>query len=77
MKFINMDEAKTDLAKYIEMVNKNRDEVIVICKDGVPVGQLVAFVERKVKKIGILKGRIKVSDDFDDDLPHDMIKDYV
>ncbi|MDF3054195.1 MAG: Antitoxin Phd YefM, type toxin-antitoxin system [Gammaproteobacteria bacterium] len=38
MEFVNIHEAKTHLSKYIERVNKNH-EIIVIWKNGVPVGQ--------------------------------------
>lgn len=74
MEFVNIHEAKTHLSKYIEKVNK-KHEVIVICKNGVPVGQLTEYKQNTKRKIGLLAGKIAISEDFDSDLPDEMMED--
>lgn len=76
MEFINIYDAKTNLSKYIEKVNKNH-EAIIICKNGVPVEQLSEYKLANARKIGLLKGKIQISDDFDAQLPDEIMKDYV
>lgn len=68
MQVINIHEAKTTLSKLIERT-QNGEEVI-IAKAGKPVAKLVGYKEKPAKrKFGALKGKIWVSDDFDDEDP--------
>lgn len=68
----NISEAKTQLSALIERVQKG--EEVVIGKAGKPVAKLIPF-ERKdiVRQPDVLKGKIKVADDFDE-LPKDFLK---
>ncbi|WPY01295.1 Type II toxin-antitoxin system Phd/YefM family antitoxin [Candidatus Trichorickettsia mobilis] len=75
MQFVNMHDAKTNLSKYIDKINENH-ETIVICRNGIPVGQLIKYTPPKVRRIGILKNKIKVLDNFDSDLPDEIIGEY-
>ncbi len=75
MEFVNIHEAKTHLSKYVGMVNSN-NEIVVICKNGVPIAQLMEYKKPQKIKLGLLKGKIKISDDFDDELPDHIMKDY-
>lgn len=75
MEFVNIHEAKTHLSQYLKRVHENH-EVIVICKNGTPIGQLTEYKNTTVRKIGRLKGKIFVSDDFDNELPEDIIGSY-
>lgn len=74
MKRANLHEAKTNLSKLVDMVIKG--EKVVICKAGTPVAELIPFKkEVKPRKPGLLKGKIKISKNFDDPLPE--FEDYV
>lgn len=56
MESVSIYEVKTQLSKYISMlINKEKDS-IVITKNGAPVAEIVPYVERKERRIGIAKG---------------------
>ena len=76
MHFVNIHQAKTHLSKYLEIVKNNSDEVFVICNNGTPIGQLIAYSKPKKKVLGLLKGKIKISDDFDTPLPEEMMRKF-
>lgn len=64
---VNMLEAKTDLSKLVKMLEAKEEDVIYIARNGVSVAQLTLVPSVDVsKRIGIAKGMIKVSDDFDE-----------
>ena len=68
MQTINIHEAKTNLSKLIERTKNGED--VIISKAGKPVAKLVAYKEKqKPRKFGILKGKIWISDDFNDEDP--------
>lgn len=70
---INISEAKSQLSAVIEQLQKDGYEVI-IGKAGKPVAKIVRYDRMdKHKRIGALKGKIEVSDDFDS-LPEDVAK---
>lgn len=63
---VNMHEAKTNLSKFIQMLEEDEEDVIYIARNGVSVAQITLVPKVDVsKRIGIAKGQIKVSDDFD------------
>ncbi|MDX1923837.1 MAG: type II toxin-antitoxin system prevent-host-death family antitoxin [Rickettsiaceae bacterium] len=76
MEFVNIHEAKTHLSQYIKRV-KDGGEIIVICKNGVPICQLAEYKGSKNRKIGILKGKISISDNFNHPLPNEIIGPYI
>lgn len=66
MQSVNIHQAKTNLSKLIEKT-QNGEEVI-IAKAGKPVAKLVSYKEKlKKRKFGLLKGKIWVADNFDDE----------
>jgi len=70
MQITNISEAKAQLSRLIERVTAGED--IIIGKAGKPVARLVRYENnRKLRKPGALKGKIKISEDFDD-LPDDI-----
>lgn len=73
---VNMHEAKTHFSKLIRRVLEG--EEIVIARAGKPVARLVP-VQRDAgdRAPGILKGLIHMSDDFDDPLPDDVLRDFM
>ncbi len=63
MKPVNIHEAKTHLSRLVERVQAG--EEIIIAKAGQPAARLVPLEgARKPVKIGGLKSRISVPDDF-------------
>ena len=68
MQLVNIHQAKTNLSKLIEKTLNGED--IIIAKAGKPVAKLVAYKEKiKPRKPGLLKGKILISDDFNDEDP--------
>lgn len=72
MRQVNIHEAKTNLSRLIEEVQ--RGEEIVIAKAGTPVARLVSLaVTPEPRRPGRLKGKIHVADDFDAPLPEEIL----
>ncbi|MBY0543950.1 MAG: type II toxin-antitoxin system prevent-host-death family antitoxin [Gammaproteobacteria bacterium] len=74
MQFISISDAKTHLSQYIESIVANH-ETIIICKNGKPIAQLTEYYQPREKKLGLLKGKIKISPDFDE-LPDDFMAHF-
>ena len=69
---VNIHEAKTHLSRLVEQAAAG--EEIIIAKAGKPVARLVPLEARpQHKRLGLLKGKIRVPDDFDDPLPDDVM----
>ena len=75
MIFINIHEAKTQLSKYLGMVTENH-ETIIVCKNGKPIAQLTEYVPLQPIKFGLLEGQIRMSDDFDEPLPSNILEHF-
>lgn len=73
---VNIHEAKTQLSKLIEIVEGGTE--VVIARAGKPVAKLVPIQPptKPIRKPGALKGRIRISDDFDAPLPQDIIEAF-
>ena len=73
---VNIHEAKTNFSKLIEKAQAG--EEVIIAKNGKPVAKLVGLGPSKViRKPGSAKNdSIFVSDDFDDPLPEDILRDF-
>ena len=66
METVNIHEAKTHLSRLVEKAAKG--EPVVIAKAGKPMVKLVpidAPAAPEKRRLGFLKGKIKVPDDFD------------
>ena len=62
MAIINIHQAKTHLSRLIEQVQSGRQ--VVIAKSGRPVARLVPLTDApRPKKLGLLKGRLRVPRD--------------
>jgi prevent-host-death family protein len=67
-----MFEAKTQLSKLVERVERGED--VIIARAGKPVARLTQLQsEKKPITFGLMKGKIWVADDFDDPLPEDFL----
>jgi prevent-host-death family protein len=72
MKTVNIGEAKTHFSRLVEEVNRGAE--VVIAKAGKPVAKLVPIAEiERPRKLGLLKGKIKITADFDAPLPDDLL----
>lgn len=67
MQTFNIHEAKTQLSRLVEMASKG--EAFIIAKAGKPMVKVVPLeqmpAETGKRKLGFMRGRIKVPDDFD------------
>jgi prevent-host-death family protein len=62
-KSVNIHDAKTHLSRLVEQAALGKE--IIIAKAGKPMARLVPLLSApKPKKFGLLKGKIKVPDDF-------------
>ena len=61
---VNIHEAKTQLSKLVDRASKG--ESFIIAKAGKPMVKVVPLeAKKKLKRIGFLKGKIKMPADFD------------
>jgi prevent-host-death family protein len=75
MKTINIHAAKTHLSSLVEEVAAG--EEIVIAKAGKPMARLVPLERPDFRKtFGMLKGKIRVSGDFDAPLPPEILRAF-
>lgn len=64
MQTINIHEAKTHLSRLLEQVAAG--EEIIIARAGKAIARLVPLdAPPKKRQLGLLKGKLKVPDDFD------------
>ncbi len=66
METFNIHHAKTHLSRLVEKAAKG--EPFVIAKAGKPLVKVVPLdppAEKQIRRIGFMKGEIKVPDDFD------------
>jgi prevent-host-death family protein len=72
---INIYEAKTQLSKLVDRAAAGQD--VIIARGGKPVARLTRL-ERQQRKIrfGVLKGKLKVANDFDAPLPEDVLAEF-
>lgn len=72
---VNIYEAKTQLSRLVDQAASG--EEVIIARGGKPVARLSRLTEpaRKVR-FGVLKGRVRVSADFDAPLPEDVLKEF-
>lgn len=61
-----MLEAKTNLSRLVDAIERGAEREIVIARNGRPVARLVPVVEGSIqKRIGVARGRFEVPDDID------------
>ena len=75
MRTVNMHEAKTHLSRLAEEVAAG--EEVIIAKAGKPKMKLVPLhSERKPRRLGLLKGKIHMAEDFDEPLPEEIMNAF-
>jgi prevent-host-death family protein len=69
---VNVYAAKTQLSRLLDRAT--RGEEVVITRHGKPVARLVPVDRRRApRKLGALRGKIRVAADFDAPLPQEVL----
>ncbi len=77
MSQVNVHQAKTHLSRLIDEIVNGTEKEIVIAKSGKPAAKLVPLDDKPVKRLrGLMKGKIKISRNFEDPLPDDAIQSF-
>ena len=72
MQTVNIHDAKTQFSRLVDAAANG--EEIIIAKAGKPTARLVPMNFTKTKRrFGGLKGKVRISDDFDAPIPDDVI----
>ena len=75
MKQVNIYEAKTNFSKYVEQAEAGED--VIIARGGKQVARLTSIEPRKRQiRFGVLKGKVRVSADFDAPLPEEVVAGF-
>lgn len=75
MHTVKIYEAKTHLSRLIEEVQDG--EEVIISRGTVAVARLVPYIsDKKVRKPGYLKGKIRIAEDFDAPLPEELLNAF-
>jgi prevent-host-death family protein len=70
---VNIHAAKTHFSRLVERAA--RGEEILIARAGKPVAKLGPLTPRpRRRRLGLMKGRIHMSADFNDPLPEDLLR---
>ena len=70
---VNIHAAKTHFSRLVERAA--RGEEIIISKAGKPVARLMPLAApARLRRPGLLKGKIKIADDFDAPLPEEILR---
>ena len=59
---VNMQEAETDLIRLIELLETNKEDEILIDRNGEPVAKITKYEKPINKRIGIAAGKHKPLD---------------
>jgi prevent-host-death family protein len=71
----NIQEAKTHLKRLLQAVASGAE--VIIAEEGKPVARLSRVQERLPEiRFGVLKGKVKVSEDFDAPLPESVLSEF-
>ena len=71
----NVQEAKTYLSSLLQAVASGAE--VIIAKAGKPMARLSSIEgSRSQIRFGVLKGKVKVSDDFDASLPDNILSEF-
>ncbi|HEX5419491.1 MAG TPA: type II toxin-antitoxin system prevent-host-death family antitoxin [Gammaproteobacteria bacterium] len=71
-KVVNIHEAKTHLSRLVDEAATGKE--IIIAKAGKPMARLAPInATVKKKKLGLLKGKIKIIGDFNAPLPDEVL----
>jgi len=76
MRTINIHAAKIQLSRLVDAAAAG--EEIIIAKSGKPIARLGPLSGPRLKRtLGVLAGRLRVPEDFDSDLPDEVLDAFV
>jgi prevent-host-death family protein len=70
----NVEEAKENLPRLLEKVASGAE--VIITEAGRPLARISRIEDRVGIRFGVLKGRVKVSENFDAPLPDEMLSEF-
>lgn len=65
MATVNMLEAKTNLSKLVNALERGSEQEIIIARNGRPAAVITAIKPKSGMRLGVAEGKIHVPDDFD------------
>jgi prevent-host-death family protein len=71
---VGVHEAKTRLSELLRAVAVGQE--VEICRNGVPIAKLVPTNARQQRQFGYDAGRFVVPDDFDEELPGEVLAGF-
>lgn len=73
-KRVNIHDAKTNLSRYLEELGEG--DTLIICKHNIPIAEVKPLQKKlnKPRPVGLAKGKIEISDDFNDPLPPEILE---
>ncbi|WP_231981991.1 type II toxin-antitoxin system Phd/YefM family antitoxin [Pseudomonas poae] len=71
---VPLGEAKNNLSKLVDEAAAGN--IITIAKHGRAMAQLVPMTKPKGKRVGAMKGKLVIPDDFDAPLPDDLLDSF-
>ena len=76
VKAVDIRVAKTQFSRLVERAAKGGE--IIISKAGKPVARLMplAVPTLRRRRVGLLKGRIKIAENFDAPLPEEILRQF-
>ena len=75
MNKVNIHQAKTQFSRLVDMAAAGKE--IIIAKSGKPVARLVPYAAKAgPRKLGQLRGKIKIKKSFDAPLPLELINAF-
>lgn len=66
MVIVNMHEAKTRLSRLVKDVREGVSAEVIIAVDGVPAARLLPFDSPPARQLGLDRGLVVLSPDFDE-----------
>lgn len=72
---ININDGDIPISQLIEEIELGSE--IILSKGGTPIARLSKIDNVKAKiKFGVLKGKAKIADDFNESLPDEILSDF-
>ena len=71
----NVHDAKTNLSRYLELLESGKTDAVVVCRRNVPVAEIRPLERRrkKLRPIGLAKGKLRIPKSFFEPLPDDIL----
>lgn len=75
MDTINIYEAKTRLSQLVDKAASGED--VIVSRNGKPLARITRLTSAKrTVRFGLLKGKVRIADDFDAPLPDDVLAGF-